>query len=160
VSKRRIETTERSPVRLLLWTAIVTVLLTFAGIIQPLEDVLRVARNRTHIHSSSGDIVLVPIDDHALREVGRWPWPRRYHAELIDKLTAAGAKQIFFDITFETRSNAADDNMLAAAIARSGRVTLPVRGQAGPHRIEQDPPGPLPMFSRYARLGSIAIDYN
>jgi hypothetical protein len=50
--------------------------------------------------------------------------------------------------------------MLAGAIARSGRVVLPVRGQAGPHRIEQDPPGPLPMFSRHAHLGSIAIDYN
>ena len=160
MSKRRTETTERSPVRLLLWTAIVTVLLTFAGIIQPLEDILRVARNRTHVHAASGDIVLVPIDDYALREVGRWPWPRRYHAELIDKLTAAGAKQIFSDITFETRSTPADDAMLAGAIARSGRVVLPVRGQAGPHRIEQDPPGPLPMFSRHAHLGSIAIDYN
>jgi EAL domain-containing protein (putative c-di-GMP-specific phosphodiesterase class I)/CHASE2 domain-containing sensor protein len=102
----------------------------------------------------------VSIDDYALREVGRWPWPRRYHAQLIDRLTAAGASRIFFDIAFETRSNVADDDMLAEAIARSSRVTLPVRGQSGPDRIAQESPGPLTMFSRNAKLGSIAISYN
>jgi len=160
VSKRMTEAVERSPVRLLLWTAIVALLLTFVGAIQPFEDVLRVVRNRTHIHAASGNIVLVPIDDQALREIGRWPWPRRYHAQLIDRLTAAGASQIFSDITFETRSNPGDDELLAAAIKRSGRVTLPVRGQSGPDRIEQETPGPLPMFSSAAQLASIGITYN
>jgi EAL domain-containing protein (putative c-di-GMP-specific phosphodiesterase class I)/CHASE2 domain-containing sensor protein len=149
-----------SPVRLLLWTGIAVILLTWLGGIQPFEDVLRVVRNRTHVHAASGDIVLVPIDDHALREVGRWPWPRHYHAQLIDQLTAAGAKQIFLDITFETRSSPADDAVLAAAISRSGRVTLAVRGQSGPIRIAQETPAPLPMFSRHARLRSVAIMYN
>ena len=111
--KRRTQTKNGSPVRLLLWTGIAVILLTWLGAIQPIEDVLRVVRNRTHVHAASGDIVLVPIDDHALRAVGRWPWPRRYHAQLIDELTAAGAKQIFSDITFETGSNAVDDRLLA-----------------------------------------------
>jgi EAL domain-containing protein (putative c-di-GMP-specific phosphodiesterase class I)/CHASE2 domain-containing sensor protein len=160
VFKRRTQVKNGSPVRLLLWTGIAVILLTWLGAIQPFEDVLRVVRNRTHVHAASGDIVLVPIDDHALREVGRWPWPRRYHARLIDELTAAGAKQIFSDITFETGSNAFDDQLLAEAIERSGRVTLPVRGQSGPDRIRQDTPGPLEMFSRKARFGSIFISYN
>ena len=160
VFKRKADKADNSPVRLVLWTGIVAILLTWIGAIQPFEDVLRVARNRTHVHPASGNIVLVSIDDYALREAGRWPWPRRYHAQLIDRLTAAGASRIFFDIAFETRSNSADDDMLASAIARSKRVTLPVRGQSGPDRIAQESPGPLTMFSRNAKLGSIAILYN
>jgi len=146
--------------RLLLWTALAALFLTFAGPTEAFENLLRTARNNFHPHRASGDIVLVTIDDRSLREIGRWPWPRRYHALMIDKLTAAGAKRIFFDITFETRSNAADDALLAKAIEESGRVTLPVRGESGPKGIAQDTPGPLPMFSRHARLGSIAIQYN
>jgi len=160
VFKRRTDKADNSPVRLVLWTGIVAILLTWIGAIQPFEDVLRVARNRSHVHPASGNIVLVPIDDRVLRDTARWPWPRRYHAQLIDRLSAAGAKSIFFDITFETRSNPVDDDLLAAAIARSRRVTLAVRGQSGPDRIAQDTPGPLPMFSRNARLASIGVSYN
>ena len=98
--KRRTQTKNGSPVRLLLWTGIAVILLTWLGAIQPIEDVLRVVRNRTHVHAARGDIVLVPIDDHALRAVGRWPWPRRYHAQLIDELTAAGA--IYFHVDVAT----------------------------------------------------------
>jgi EAL domain-containing protein (putative c-di-GMP-specific phosphodiesterase class I)/CHASE2 domain-containing sensor protein len=158
VLKRRTDRPEASPMRLLLWLVVAAIAL--AGPTELFENPLRVGRNHFHPHRASGDIVLVTIDDASLREVGRWPWPRRYHATLVDRLTAAGAKRIFFDITFETRSNAVDDNLLAAAIERSGKVTLPVRGQSGPLGIAQQTPAPLPMFSRHARLGSIAINYN
>ena len=160
MSKAKAVIAESSPTRLLLWTAIATLLLTFLGASQPLEDVFRVFRNQTYVHRASGDIVLVPIDDYGLRTIGRWPWPRRYHARLVDELTAAGAKRIFFDITFETHSNPVDDALLATAIDRSGRVTLPVRGQSGPTGITQETPAPLTMFSQHAHLGSIRVDYN
>ena len=76
------------------------------------EDWLRAGRNSLHWHKASGDIVLVKIDDASLREVGRWPWPRRYHAQLIDRLTEAGAKRIFFDIDFSDATDPADDQAL------------------------------------------------
>jgi len=160
VLKRGTDKAEMSPVRLLIWTAVVAVLLAIFSITEPFEDELRMLRNYVHPHAASGDIALVTIDDKALHEVGGWPWPRRYHAQLIDRLTAAGAKRIYFDITFETRSNPVDDGLLAAAIARSGRVVLPVRGQSGPEGIKQETPAPLPMFQKNAGFGSIAIDYN
>ena len=53
-----------------------------------------------HWHQASGDIVLVKIDNQSLRDVGRWPWPRRYHAQLIDQLSKDGAKRILLDINF------------------------------------------------------------
>ena len=49
------------------------------------------------------DIVVVAIDDYSIELLGRWPWPRFYHAELIDKLTEAGAEVIGFDIIFSDR---------------------------------------------------------
>jgi EAL domain-containing protein (putative c-di-GMP-specific phosphodiesterase class I)/CHASE2 domain-containing sensor protein len=156
---------EPSPSKLLLWIAIAGLIFGLIGFGELPEDVLRAGRNSLHAHKASGDIVFVSIDDRSLREVGRWPWPRRYHAQLADKLTAAGAKRIFFDVVFENRSNAADDAMLAEAIEQSGRVTLPVRLRSGPDTDPKRNPAaldstPLELFSRHARLGTISVRYN
>jgi adenylate cyclase len=45
-------------------------------------------------------IVMVGIDDKSVKEIGRWPWPRSYIADLIDFMTEADAKVVGFDITF------------------------------------------------------------
>ncbi|MDE2604387.1 MAG: CHASE2 domain-containing protein [Burkholderiales bacterium] len=42
----------------------------------------------------SDRIAIIAIDDQSIANVGRWPWPRDVHAELIDKLAAAHAKTI------------------------------------------------------------------
>ena len=71
-------------------------------------------------------IVIVAIDEPTLRELAlRWPFPRRVHAELLDRLTGSGAKVIGFDVVFaEPSPDPEDDRMLAAAIARAGNVVL------------------------------------
>ena len=70
------------------------------------------------------DAVVIAIDDAALDALGRWPWSRAVHARLIDRLSAAGVSAIGMPILFAEPS--ADDGQLAAAIAASGRVVLPV----------------------------------
>ncbi len=74
------------------------------------------------------DIVIITVDDYSLESLGHWPWPRSVHAELIDRLTAAGAKAIGLDIIFSEpdRQDVANDIVLTQAITRSGRVVLPV----------------------------------
>ncbi|MDG4606989.1 MAG: CHASE2 domain-containing protein, partial [Candidatus Contendobacter sp.] len=74
------------------------------------------------------DIVIVAIDEQSLRELGRWPWSRRTHAELIRKLGAASAKAIALDIVFAEPdvTDPAADAELADALADNGRVVLPV----------------------------------
>ena len=74
------------------------------------------------------DIVIVAVDEQSLREMGRWPWSRRTHAELIHTLGAAGAKAIALDIVFAEpdATDPAADAELADALARNGRVVLPV----------------------------------
>ncbi len=39
-------------------------------------------------------IAIIAIDDQSLANIGRWPWPRDVHAQLIDQLQAAGAKTV------------------------------------------------------------------
>jgi serine/threonine-protein kinase len=40
----------------------------------------------------SEKIAIIAIDDESIANIGRWPWPRNLHAELIKKLADGGAK--------------------------------------------------------------------
>ncbi len=74
------------------------------------------------------DIVIIGIDEESLRRIGRFPWPRAVHATLIEILAAARPAAIGYDVAFtETdQRDLAADVPLAAALARNGRVVLPV----------------------------------
>ncbi|TFZ01968.1 CHASE2 domain-containing serine/threonine-protein kinase [Ramlibacter humi] len=48
----------------------------------------------------SDRIAVIAIDDQSIANIGRWPWPRDVHAELIDKLAAAKAKTIVYNSFF------------------------------------------------------------
>ncbi len=60
------------------------------------------------LHSSrqqpDPDIVIVDIDEHSLDKmaplVGRFPWPRAVHAELVEAIAAQQPRAILFDILF------------------------------------------------------------
>lgn len=77
------------------------------------------------------DIVLVTIDDLSLdmhREtLGRWPWPRDVHGQIVTYLTVGGARVVVYDIAFfePDRSNPEGDESLGEAVA-AGRVVLPI----------------------------------
>jgi adenylate cyclase len=47
-------------------------------------------------------VVIVGIDEKTLQKVGAWPIPRNAYAQLIDQLSAGGAKIVSFDVTFPT----------------------------------------------------------
>lgn len=81
---------------------------------------------------STGKVVLVAIDPRSIESVGVWPWPRRLHAQLIDKLQAAGATDIAFDVDFSSASTPEGDAAFAAALAGAGgSVILPSFSQRG-----------------------------
>jgi adenylate cyclase len=75
------------------------------------------------------EAVLVYMDEPAYKALGQplnAPWDRSLHAKLIDRLTAAGARIIVFDIVFTdpmTNRPSADERF-AEAMKRSGRVIL------------------------------------
>src|ERR671921_479804 len=111
-------------------------------------------------------VVIVDIDEDSLKERGQWPWARTLVADMVTRLTRAGAAAIAFDAVFaepdrtspalaaeafpsldeETRAKLkalpSNDEVLAQAIAKS-RVVL---GQTALAQPSQAPPGePLPQ---------------
>jgi CHASE2 domain-containing sensor protein/predicted Ser/Thr protein kinase len=49
---------------------------------------------RSTERSPSSKIAVIAIDDESINNLGRWPWPRDLHAELINRLSEGGAKVI------------------------------------------------------------------
>lgn len=62
----------------------------FQGLERYAYDLGAHGRNR----APSDRIAVIAIDDQSIQNLGRWPWPRTLHAQLIDKLRAGGAKVI------------------------------------------------------------------
>ena len=102
---------------------------------------------------SNPDIIFLGIDDASMRldaldpEVVRhdpalsnmsiWPWPRQVYASIYDRLTAAGARLVLFDILFQVPKP--EDAALKAALDRHpdrfvlgcNFVPLPIRRADG-----------------------------
>lgn len=74
------------------------------------------------------EVVVVSIDKRSSDALGLKSdprkWPRSLHAELIERLTDAGASGIAFDIFFEESRPGREDLIFANAVKRSGRVIL------------------------------------
>ncbi|MDB5671543.1 MAG: hypothetical protein JWO25_2502 [Alphaproteobacteria bacterium] len=87
---------------------------------------LRQMRDALRQHKASGEIQIVEIDARSLQAIAKWPWPRGIHAQIIDRLTAAGVRSIAFDVDFSAVSDPVEDGKLAKALARAGGgVSLP-----------------------------------
>ncbi len=71
------------------------------------------------------NFVIVQIDEETFNHLQiNWPFPRRYHAVVIDHLLAAGAKLIAFDVQFTQRTDVADDDALIEAVDRAHNMVL------------------------------------
>ena len=131
------------------------------GGLDPLDRRVTDARFSLVTREARSAVTVVTIDPRSLVELDVWPWPRGYHATVLEHLLAAGATKVAFDIDFSSRSTAEEDAEFEAALeAASGRAILPVFGQ----RHEGGLPGgrmamtrPLPQFLRHARLAAINV---
>ncbi len=107
------------------------------------------------------NIVIVAIDDKSIAELGRWPWKRGTHAQLLNILNNGAPRAIGFDVILtEGDANATGaDHALALAIARNRHVVLPIltmRTEAG-----LAPLLPYPEFATAAAgLGHIQLNFS
>jgi adenylate cyclase len=70
-------------------------------------------------------VVVVEVDDVTFNELQqRWPFPRSFHAKLIDRLRRGGAKVIAYDVQFTEPTTPAEDNALIEAVGRAHNVVL------------------------------------
>lgn len=116
--------------RLATWLILVIMVLalSLAGLVWRIDNVLYDAAQKFIDRDIPQDVVLVAIDEQSLFELGRWPWSRRLHAQLIDRLRSDGAKVIGFDVMFSEpqHEDPQADRLLARALSKAGNVVLPV----------------------------------
>ncbi len=128
-----------------------------SGMLERWDNVIYDAAMRLQRGTAPDDIVIVAIDDRSLKQLGRWPWSRHLHAQLLERLTRAGVRGVGFDIMFaEAANDDGGDTHLAGAIAANGTVVLPVfpdqESAEGPLREVQ----PLRAFAQVAaKLGHV-----
>ncbi|MEJ2670784.1 MAG: adenylate/guanylate cyclase domain-containing protein [Deltaproteobacteria bacterium] len=105
-------------------------------------------------------ILIVGIDEPSFQEFGlAWPWPRSLHAALVDRLQAAGARLIVFDVVFADPTNAQGDAEFAAAIRRAGNVILAedLDTVKDPHFFREILVQPYKLFRGAARALGLAV---
>ncbi|MFA5854461.1 MAG: adenylate/guanylate cyclase domain-containing protein [Patescibacteria group bacterium] len=122
----------------LAWVACVTLLQTI-GYWRSFEA--RLQDKLIEKRSPPTDIVIIGIDDASIAALGRWPWPRALHADMLDTLTNAGATTIGYDVTFSEASTETDDTELETALRRAPNVVLP------DERVTETHVKPLPRFA-------------
>lgn len=74
------------------------------------------------------DIVIVAIDQDSLSQLGRWPWSREVHANLLQRLTQERPAAIGVDVIFSEpeQTNPHADEKLAQAMQAAQNVVLPI----------------------------------
>ncbi|MGH6707296.1 MAG: CHASE2 domain-containing protein, partial [Sphingomicrobium sp.] len=158
--RRERKSGSKSPAKLLAWAIGLGLLFGLAGAGEYPEDRLRVVRNHINERPASGDIVLVSVDEKALQQIGRWPWPRSRYADLIEALDAAHPKLQVLDLMFPEKSEPAEDKRLAQALERSGNVVLAYIPRVGARDGVISDVEPLPEFTSRAGLASVSVYYN
>lgn len=109
-----------------------------------------------NLRAPSEDILIIAIDDKSLAELRAWPWPRNYHASMIDYLTDAKAKAIALNIIFTEPTE--NDPFLAESIAENNQVVLPIHPISSKLDINDDADiGKQNIFHKVAKLGHVAI---
>ncbi len=74
-------------------------------------------------------IVIIAADEPSLEKLGRWPWPRSTHAELLEKLAQGKPAAVGIDILFsEPDPQPAEDLALAQALDKTENTVLPAVG--------------------------------
>ena len=103
----------------------------FEGLEYRLYD-LYFDENETPPPDLRSKIVIIGIDQNSIDSMQQWPWPRAWHAKLINKLHQAGAKVIAFDVDFSSYQGSApkgqlsrDDAQLVEAVKNAKMVVLP-----------------------------------
>src|SRR5579871_630624 len=132
----------------------------FLGVTEPLEHGLLELQYRLLARDASQTLTVVEIDSRSLKELDTWPWPRSYHAALVDRLAAAGARVIAYDVDFSSHSTPESDAALAASFARAGeRVVLPVFKQraSATDTDAETYSAPIATLQEHARLATVTI---
>ncbi len=117
----------------------------------------------------SDRIAIIAIDDQSIANIGRWPWPREVHAQLIDQLSAARAKTVAHTAFFfepQTDRGLVQLRELRGMLEGSAGGTAPLTdlGDAGRQRLlgfigqaEQQLDSDARLVASMARAGNVIV---
>ena len=71
------------------------------------------------------NIIMIDADDASVQQLGRWPWPRSLHTQMINFLGNENPGAIVYDILFSQPVDEAEDRALAQATKSSGKMIYP-----------------------------------
>jgi len=102
-------------------------------------------------------IAIIAIDDSSINELGRWPWSREVHANLLETLAASPPRVTVFDVLFsEASENPEQDKRLAKAMEELPGVVLAEYAKFSNHSENQQIQTenivqPIPAFQSFAQ---------
>lgn len=74
-------------------------------------------------------VVIIAIDDKSIQALGRWPWEREIHANLLNRIQNIPSV-IGYDVSFSEQGNATSDARLAEAFSNIERIVIPVEARS------------------------------
>lgn len=140
--------------------AALSVGLYFAGLLTFADRAFMEGRFALLQRDASQEIAIVAIDPESLQRIGVWPWPREFHARLLDRLRELGVRRIGYDVDFSAQSTAEQDRRLKDALSvHSPPVILPafrqfLNPQESDHLIASLP---LPSLAQHTTIASINV---
>jgi len=72
-------------------------------ILQPLEHKVYDSVARLRQRKTAGQVVIIAIDDQSIQQLGSWPWPRSYLAEMVRLLSDYGVHVMGISLLYPAR---------------------------------------------------------
>jgi HD-GYP domain-containing protein (c-di-GMP phosphodiesterase class II) len=95
------------------------------GLVDGLENDSLSARFSLRAAPPHRDVVVVAIDDTTFSQLGiHWPFKRSLHGRVIERLHAAGAREVVYDVQFTEPTTPREDGALYDSIGRVGGAVL------------------------------------
>lgn len=104
---------------------------------------------------------LVAVDPESLAELGPWPWPRDWHADVIETLYALGARGVVVDIDLSGKTTSSADRALEETLARHRETTVLAAFAQRRQIAAPDTPliltQPKDSYQRFSQLAAVAL---
>lgn len=147
-------------------------LLRVTGVLKSIETVLLDQKFRLQAREdTSKKVVIVALDQSSMNQFAEdlniyWPWPREFHALVVDYLINDGAKVVAFDILFDRpdfdridTDGAGSDDRLSRSVRRSSGVVLAAQSTGDSSaRLNREPLEThlLPINAPYAPISGFS----
>ncbi len=157
---------KRISIVLVLLSSIIAVALQHWKIVEYFDWVIYDLQMPLWSEKAPDDVLIIAIDEKSIAQLGRWPWPRRTHAKLIDRLSKANTGPIIFDVLFseptlqgdQAGNKLSDDERLAQSMAENKKIILPIAGVVSPQEGIQELLPIDPLFQACQSLGHTDLE--